>query len=441
MTKKSLIDQLKTEGKHFVPDIKDTILSNIPRQEKVHKHILIWQPKLAMALMLLIMITFGISLLPKSESYPTFVTLNINPSVEFSLDENNQVTSYRALNLDGAVLIESYDLVGSDINQALDTLINKAYELGYATDTSTIEVAAYNQRTSTEEKVNQALKAYFTNRITISEVDQDTLDEAKSLNISPRKLLLIQQILVTHDDYTFDQLVKLDVIALNEIKMAYIANEIDLLKDKVTAYRAGLENKKALLESEVNTYIQTLTADINNLKSLYETDMIAFSLAYQTFSTTYFPDATIPILPAVQYQRVLNLESKLSDYQAYLQAQVSSMYQLWLTKFNAHLVDTHADLDILATLELPNVGIQGLAKLASFVDANIKDQIFIEIADRLNTLLNDMPSDAGHAYKRIVDTLYVEFMLYYESDDVSQTLKDSTYIQTIITTYQNTKEN
>ena len=164
------------------------------------------------------------------------------------------------------------------------------------------------------------------------------------MNISPIKLLLIRQILLTHDEYTFEQLAKLDVVALNEIKMAFVANEIDELKERVAEYRAGLENKKALLESEVTDYIETLTSEINNLKSLYETDIIAFSLAYQTFSNTYFPDAVIPILPAVQYQRILNLETRLIDYQSYLQAQISSMYQLWLTKLNAHLVDTHADL-------------------------------------------------------------------------------------------------
>ncbi|PKK86805.1 MAG: hypothetical protein CVV63_03590, partial [Tenericutes bacterium HGW-Tenericutes-8] len=240
MTKKSLIDQIKTEGKHFVPDIKDTILSNIPRQEKLHKHIFIWQPKLAMALMLLIMITFGISLFPKDRFYPTVVTLNINPSVEFVLDQNNQVTSYRALNLDGAVLIESYNLIGTDINQALDTLIGNAYQLGYATETSIIEVAAYNQKSATEEKMNQAIKAYFTDRITISQVDQATINEAKSLNISPRKLILIHQIMFTHDTYTLDVLLAMDVVELNEIKMAYVASEIEQLKDTVSQYKSGL---------------------------------------------------------------------------------------------------------------------------------------------------------------------------------------------------------
>lgn len=68
---------------------------------------------------------------PKEEDAALRMTVDINPSVEFILDEENRVLSVAALNDDGAILIAGEAFVGKTAEEAVRMVVSISAETGY----------------------------------------------------------------------------------------------------------------------------------------------------------------------------------------------------------------------------------------------------------------------------------------------------------------------
>jgi hypothetical protein len=99
-------------------------------------------------------------------------------------------------------------------------------------------------------------------------------------------------------------------------------------------------------------------------------------------------------------------------------------------------VDTHANLNQLNQWQSPTHALNVLTSIELYLDASLYDQLFLASAKRLDVLLNQPSSGAGNAYKNILQEAYTEFMVYYNSNQVSESLKSSNYIQDILLKYQ-----
>ena len=71
----------------------------------------------------------------------TYVTLDMNPAVSFIIDEDDNVVLVNPLNKDGEIVLFNLDLVGENIETAIDRLIGEAGELGFI-DPDTAETLA-----------------------------------------------------------------------------------------------------------------------------------------------------------------------------------------------------------------------------------------------------------------------------------------------------------
>lgn len=435
MTNKSLIEQLKSEGKSIELN-KERILSQIPRQEKHKSRLVHWHPKLAMTFGLLLLVVVGITLFRQSPTTPSIVTVDINPSIELTVNTDNEVTAYRALNLDGEVVIEAMVLTNLSVNDAIEAVIDQATALGYVTNTSVVNINAFNEKSTIENSLNERIKAHFQSRIQMIEITEALRLEAKTWRISPRKLALMKAIIEMDSTYTIDTLISYDIPKLNEIRRGFVANDIEMLKAELNTLKQTLDAQKAALLLEVDAFMVEIRTDIDALKALYSTNVLEFNLAYTLFSNTYFPNAEIPLLPAVKYQRLVLLESKLDAYETYLKQQVETLFEISVRGLYTHLVDTHANLGQLNQWQAPTHAIQVLTSIELYLDASLYDQLFLASAKRLDVLLNQSSAGAGNAYKRILTEAYDEFMVYYASNQVSETLKTSEYIQDIISKYQ-----
>lgn len=70
---------------------------------------------------------------PQVEEACSFVSLDINPEISLTIDENELVVSVYGENEDGQVLLyeESANIVGKDIESAIDKIVSLAIEYGY----------------------------------------------------------------------------------------------------------------------------------------------------------------------------------------------------------------------------------------------------------------------------------------------------------------------
>ncbi len=128
-------------------------------------------------ILLLALVISSISFTSCSSAKPeegcvTRMTVDINPSVEFMIDDQNKIVSVTALNDDGSILIVGEAFVGKTPEEAVEMMVTLASDTGYlvqgnaevAENTVKISISgdskyAEQLQKSIADKANETLKA------------------------------------------------------------------------------------------------------------------------------------------------------------------------------------------------------------------------------------------------------------------------------------------
>ena len=111
---------------------------------------------------LMIVLCLSFSSCGSDDGSTTFISLDINPSIELVVNGENEVESVYAANDDAQVLLCDEDLVGEDVDDAIEKITELAIELGYITEenrsigmniTSTLEGKADELYTELDELI------------------------------------------------------------------------------------------------------------------------------------------------------------------------------------------------------------------------------------------------------------------------------------------------
>ncbi|HEY9060879.1 MAG TPA: PA14 domain-containing protein [Pseudobacteroides sp.] len=98
-----------------------------------------------------------------------YMSIDINPSIELEVDDNECIDDIRALNIDGKILMENIKVKGIDINNAIRLIIEKSREMGYVKgndERGTILIAAELENDNVKEETEGEKKFdEFLNRI------------------------------------------------------------------------------------------------------------------------------------------------------------------------------------------------------------------------------------------------------------------------------------
>lgn len=97
----------------------------------------------------------------KAES---FVSLDINPSIELTLDKNDKVISVRGTNEDGQVLLVDVNLKGLNVEAAVERITDLAVELGYLDENNKVVGTSVSAKDGTDasailSKINSKITA------------------------------------------------------------------------------------------------------------------------------------------------------------------------------------------------------------------------------------------------------------------------------------------
>ena len=87
----------------------------------------------------------------------SFVRIDVNPSVELVLDQNDVVMSAYGANRDGKVLLfEESGIVGAELDVALGNIASCAVRYGYVKDDANVSVEVVSEKADAVfEKINQ----------------------------------------------------------------------------------------------------------------------------------------------------------------------------------------------------------------------------------------------------------------------------------------------
>ncbi len=105
--------------------------------------------------------------LPEADDACSFVSIDINPEISLTVDENDVVVTVYGENEDGKVLLyeETAKIVGKDVETAVDTIVDLAIEYGYLTEEN--KVVGTTVSSADDEKI-QALLNKVNGKITAS---------------------------------------------------------------------------------------------------------------------------------------------------------------------------------------------------------------------------------------------------------------------------------
>lgn len=146
----------------------------------------------------------------------SYLSLDINPSVELGVNHFGKVVSAEAYNEDGETILDGQSVMGSTVKDAVSTLVKSADEKGFIADdgSTVVSVTAETDDSGTAAELEETA-AQGADEAVKSEGDTATIQkdnvalerraEAQKLGITPGKLNLIQKLQALDPNATVDQ--------------------------------------------------------------------------------------------------------------------------------------------------------------------------------------------------------------------------------------------
>lgn len=267
---------------------------------------------LALCLCLLIGMALPLASCKKSEPTPpegtyTRMTVDINPSVEFMVDDQNKVVSVTALNDDGSILIAGEAFVGKTPEEATRMVVSLATDAGYLvkgeihvenTDESQkVEISVSGNSDYAKElakNVKSDVEKYLKdNKITA------TVESVKAKTLDEMRKVVIEDGLFTEDevkDMTEEQLYK--ALAAGRIETAQL-----LTAEMREAYYRAKDYKISFVEKQATAdIISGMGATYKVLMSGYSTALAAYSTSIDTLDDLRY---SLLVDPESAYQKAL----------------------------------------------------------------------------------------------------------------------------------------
>ncbi|WP_339060937.1 hypothetical protein [Tepidibacillus marianensis] len=219
---KSALNQIKAEDELISKTeayLKDSLAKN--QSTKINKFIkwrlLPMKKRLAIATCLAVLLIGGGSGAYAYTQTPiTYLSLDINPSVEIGVNTFGKVVKAEGYNNDGKKILNGINVKGSNVTEAVNILISSAVDNDFiAKDGSTVislTSETDNENTATKLEIdaetgaNEALKENGkTAVINKDNVSMSRREEARTLGITPGKLNLIKKLQSVDPNATVDQ--------------------------------------------------------------------------------------------------------------------------------------------------------------------------------------------------------------------------------------------
>lgn len=261
-------------------------------------------------LFIALVFTAAIFWIPKTAAADTYVTLDINPSVELIVTPRERVIYANALNEDGEVLLGELNLIGLKLDVALQLIIDTAIELGFIdvdSEETLVEVSAISNNNQMGQMIRDRIKDQINQRFNDRAINGGAQDkteenylpafvlEARSYGVTPGFLFLAQKAVFMDDSLTLEIALEMEVSELQAIIRAQFDNQrivIQSLKDEFLAARAAIvEVYKPQLEA-LEAQIEALELEIETttdeaLRIALEAQLVILLDAHDTLRLTF----------------------------------------------------------------------------------------------------------------------------------------------------------
>ncbi|NLO09236.1 MAG: hypothetical protein GX129_05125 [Clostridiales bacterium] len=144
----------------------------------------------------------------------SYVSLDVNPSIEFVLNRFDRVLEVKAGNEDGEGILQEIDtgnLKNKTISRAINQTLNQISEQGYLPNNtiSGIVIAASNKNHKKADQLvdeikneveDEIIESHNSVSVEVFSVDMEQVEVAKELGVTPGKLNLVEKLIESSDD-------------------------------------------------------------------------------------------------------------------------------------------------------------------------------------------------------------------------------------------------
>jgi hypothetical protein len=221
----------------------------------------------------------------------TYVTLDINPSIELIVNRRDKVIYANALNEDGEVLLATLDLIGMKVEDAIDLIIETATNLGYIdpeAEETYVSVTAISKDTAFGDQVRDRIKEHINNafakRYMMGKAQDkaftpEFVAEAESYGVTPGFLFMVKSALVADDELLIE-----DALLLTPAELQAIIRSAKVeMREVSQAIRTEFIAAREALFAEYLPQIQALEAAIE----LGEGDVEALTLELEALKVEF----------------------------------------------------------------------------------------------------------------------------------------------------------
>lgn len=214
-----------------------------------------------------------------AQAEDSYVTLDINPSVELIVSPRDKVIYANPLNEDAEILLVDLDLIGMDLEDAIDLIIETSIELGYISadeDTETyVSVSAINADAELQERIKNKVKEHvnnaFQNKGLIGRAQDkgyqpEFIEEAEGYGVTPGFLFLAKEAVELSDGLLLEDALLMTRDELIEVVKA--AREA--MRDVAFELRDQFHADRDALIAEYVPQIEALEADIADVEAQIE---------------------------------------------------------------------------------------------------------------------------------------------------------------------------
>ena len=294
------------------------------------------------------------------------MTVDINPSVEFMIDDQNKVISVTALNDDGSILIVGESFIGKTPEEATELVVKLASETGYLVE-GNVEASENTVKISVSgdskyaEKLMQDVSKKAESVLAALDIP-GKVEKAEAMKLAELRALALETSL-----YTEEQLAAMDekqlykVLAESRVETALLMTE-----EMRNAYYSAKEYKISFAESEQVARI------IEGMGGLYAIAHASYKTALDLYSTA------ITELDTFRYDMLVSPES---EYQKSLAALREAKVELLKQKnYTASLTVggeeyASATVTLQASEEDYNKALAAYEKLGTDLNASIETMI------------------------------------------------------------------
>ena len=188
------------------------------------------------------------------------VLLDVNPSIEISVSEEDIIMDVQSLNTDAEAIIEGKDIEGKELSEGVNTLLDELVDKGYISEEAnsvlvSIEGARKEKADKVKDKLTNKIQTELAEKkvegsVIVQQLPENSAASLKSVaaeyGISPGKAQMIAQIIAKNGLHTYEELAAMSVHQLNVLRHEYYVNHIGVQVNGNPSTTAYIGEQKAI---------------------------------------------------------------------------------------------------------------------------------------------------------------------------------------------------